>query len=139
MTLIFCMNVCSSLVAHLAIVAATRVPIPASCPILYIKYKNTHYGVRAPGNKKSKKILNFAGRRKPHTWAAGPRRPHTWTAGPRGPNSKAAGPKRPTTRPGHRSSDEAHQPQDIRKHQPRVETHHLPDFYIKCLCPPTYV
>ena len=40
-------------IAHLAAVAATRVWIPASCQILYIKYRiKTRDGVRKPGNKK---------------------------------------------------------------------------------------
>ena len=41
-------GVYSSMVAHLAAVAATRVWIPASCQILHVKYK-TWDGVRSPG------------------------------------------------------------------------------------------
>ena len=44
-------DVWSSLVVHLAAVAATRVRIPASCQILYIKYlKKNRDGVLDPGN-----------------------------------------------------------------------------------------
>ena len=51
----FSVAVCSSLVAHLAAVAAIRVRIPASCHILYIKIKpGTESGSSYnPGNKKS--------------------------------------------------------------------------------------
>ena len=49
-------DVCSSLVAHLAAVAATR--IPASCQILYLQKVKTQDGewtLLNPGNKKSYK------------------------------------------------------------------------------------